>query len=72
MGIIVGTNPNQAASASAASDPYRQRTKQDIKNECAGIAARQTANAIRIQKQKASKKKKNLIIIIRRFRDRLP
>ncbi len=60
MGIRVGTNSNQAASASAASDPYRQRTKQDIKNECASIAARQTANAIRIQKQKASQKKKKL------------
>lgn len=48
MGIRVGTNPNQAASAPAATDPYKQRTKQDIKNECAGIAAKQTANAIRI------------------------
>lgn len=54
MGIKIGTNP------AAASDPYRQRTRQDIKNECAGIAARQTANAIRIQKQKASQKKKKL------------
>lgn len=60
MGIKVGTNPNQAGAASASSDPYKQRTKQDIKNECAGIAARQTANAIRIQKQKASQKKKKL------------
>lgn len=54
MGIKVGTNPT------VASDPYRQRTRQDIKNECAGIAARQTADAIRIQKQKASQKKKKL------------
>lgn len=54
MGIEIGTNP------AVASDPFKQRTRQDIKNECAGIAARQTANAIRIQKQKASKKKKKL------------
>lgn len=54
MGIEIGTNPT------VASDPFKQRTRQDIKNECAGIAARQTANAIRIQKQKASKKKKKL------------
>lgn len=60
MGIKVGTNPGQSAVSSAASDPYKQRTKQDIKNECAGIAARQTANAIRIQKKKASQKKKKL------------
>ncbi len=52
MGIEIGTT--------AASDPYRQRTKQDIKNECAGIAARQTAAAIRIQKSKAKQKKKKL------------
>ena len=60
MGIKVGTNPNQTAPVSTTSDPFKQRTKQDIKNECAGIAARQTANAIRIQKQKASQKKKKL------------
>lgn len=54
MGMKVGTNPT------AASDPFKERTKQDIKNECAGIAARQTANAIRIQKNKASQKKKKL------------
>ncbi len=60
MGIKVGTNPNQTAPVSAASDPFKQRTKQDIKNECASIAARQTANAIRIQKQKANQKKKKL------------
>lgn len=54
MGMKVGTNPT------AASDSFKQRTKQDIKNECAGIAARQTANAIRIQKKKASQKKKKL------------
>lgn len=54
MGIKVGTNP------AAASDPYQRRTRQDIKNECAGIAARQTANAIRIQKSKANQKKKKL------------
>lgn len=54
MGMEIGTNP------AAASDPYKHRTKQDIKNECAGIAARQTANAIRIQKNKANQKKKKL------------
>lgn len=54
MGMEIGTNP------SASSDPYQQRTKQDIKNECAGIAARQTANAIRIQKNQAKQKKKKL------------
>ncbi|MDE5718458.1 MAG: hypothetical protein K2I53_12745 [Lachnospiraceae bacterium] len=60
MGIKVGTNPNPGQTASAASEPIKQRTKQDIKNECAGIAARQTANAIRIQKNKANQKKKKL------------
>lgn len=54
MGIKVGTNPT------ASPDPYQRRTKQDIKNECAGIAAKQTANAIRIQKNRASQKKKKL------------
>ncbi|MDE7358689.1 MAG: hypothetical protein K2N39_04525 [Lachnospiraceae bacterium] len=54
MGIEIGTNP------ASTSDPYKRRTKQDIKNECAGIAARQTANAIRIQKNKANQKKKKL------------
>lgn len=58
MSILVGTNPGQTAVST--SDPYKQRTAQDIKNECAGIAAKQTANAIRIQKQKASQKKKKL------------
>lgn len=53
MGMEIGTNM-------AASDPYTRRTKQDIKNECAGIAARQTANAIRIQKSSANQKKKKL------------
>ena len=53
MGMEIGTT--------TASDPYRQRTKQDIKNECAGIAARQTADAIRIQKAKAKQKKKKLM-----------
>lgn len=56
MSILVGTNPTAAST----SDPYKQRTAQDIKNECAGIAAKQTANAIRIQKRKASQKKKKL------------
>lgn len=60
MGIKIGTNPSQSAVSPVASDPYKQRTKQDIKNECAGIAARQTANAIRIQKNRASQKKKKL------------
>lgn len=58
MSILVGTNPSQTAVST--SDPYKQRTAQDIKNECAGIAAKQTANAIRIQKQKANQKKKKL------------
>lgn len=58
MSIKIGTNPNRAADA--ASDPYKRRTKQEIQNECAGIAARQTANAIRIQKNKAQQKKKKL------------
>lgn len=54
MGMEVGTTTGTAATA----DPYRQRTAQDIKNECAGIAAQKTAAAIRIQKSKSSKKKK--------------
>ncbi len=54
MGMEIGTSP------AATSDPYRQRTKQDIKNECAGIAAKKTAEAIRIQKNKAKQKKKKL------------
>ena len=58
MGILIGTNPSQTAAA--ASDPYKQRTAQDIKNECAGEAARQTAKAISIQKNKAKQKKKKL------------
>lgn len=60
MGIKVGTNPSPSQPAAVENEPFKQRTKQDIKNECAGIAARQTANAIRIQKQKASQKKKKL------------
>lgn len=54
MGMEVGT------STAGTSDPYRQRTRQDIKNECAGIAAKRTAEAIRIQKSKANQKKKKL------------
>lgn len=54
MGIKIGTNP------AAQADPYTRRTKQEIKNECAGIAAKETANAIRIQKNKARQKKKKL------------
>ena len=54
MGIKVGTNPT------ATSEPFKQRTQQDIKNECASIAARKTADAIRIQKKQASQKKKKL------------
>ncbi len=54
MGMEVGTTTGTAATA----DPYRQRTAQDIKNECAGIAAKKTAAAIRIQKSKSNKKKK--------------
>ncbi len=60
MGIKVGTNPSPGRTATVEPEPIKQRTQQDIKNECAGIAARQTANAIRIQKQKASQKKKKL------------
>lgn len=60
MGIKVGTNPSPGRTATVETEPIKQRTQQDIKNECAGIAARQTANAIRIQKQKASQKKKKL------------
>lgn len=60
MGIKVGTNPTPSQTASAAPEPFKQRTKQDIKNECAGIAAQQTANAIRIQKSQANQKKKKL------------
>lgn len=54
MGMEVGTTVGTAKTA----DPYKQRTAQDIKNECAGIAAKKTAAAIRIQKQKSNKKKK--------------
>ena len=54
MGMKVESNTGSAQ----ASDPYKQRTKQEIKNECAGIAARQTAKAIQIQKNKSKKKKK--------------
>lgn len=54
MGMKVESNTSSAQ----ASDPYKQRTKQEIKNECAGIAARQTAKAIQIQKNKSKKKKK--------------
>lgn len=49
MGMEVGTTT---------ADPYTQRTRQEIKNEYAGAAARKTANAIRIQKNKSNKKKK--------------
>lgn len=54
MGMEIGTTTGTAATK----DPYRQRTAQDIKNECAGIAAKKTATAIRIQKNKSNKKKK--------------
>lgn len=54
MGMEIGTN----VGTTAAADPYKQRTAQDIKNECAGIAAQKTATSIRIQKNKLSKKKK--------------
>lgn len=52
MGIEIGTNP------AAASDPYRQRNALEIKNECAGSAARALAKAIQKQKVKSKKKKK--------------
>ncbi|MCM1268051.1 MAG: hypothetical protein NC302_09110 [Bacteroidales bacterium] len=52
MGMEIGTNP------AAATDPYKQRTAQDIKNECAGTAAKALAKSIRIQKAKSTKKKK--------------
>ena len=53
MGMEVTTTP-----ASASTDPYTRRTKQDIKNECGSLAANKTMNAIRIQKSKSTKKKK--------------
>ncbi len=49
MGMEVGTST---------ADPYTRRTKQEIKNECAGVAAQSLAKAIRIQKSKSKKKKK--------------
>lgn len=55
MGMEIGTT---VGSKTAAADPYKQRTAQDIKNECAGVAARKTAAAIRVQKKKSAKKKK--------------
>ena len=51
MGMEVATAPTSA-------DPYTQRTKQDIKNECGSLAANKTMNAIRIQKTKSTKRKK--------------
>ena len=54
MGMEISTTTGTAATT----DPYKQRTAQDIKNECAGVAARKTAKAIQIQKNKSSKKKK--------------
>ncbi len=56
MGMEVGTKVGTTGTA----DPYKQRTSQDIKNECAGIAAKKTAEAIRIQKKKSAGKKKKL------------
>lgn len=58
MGIKVGTNPNSSQSQTAASDSYKQRTAQDIKNECAGSAAKSWAKAVQKQKAKSTKKKK--------------
>lgn len=52
MGMEVTTT------GTAGADPYTRRTQQDIKNECAGNAARDMAKAIRVQKNKAAKKKK--------------
>jgi len=52
MGMEVGTT------TASTSDPYRQRTAMDLKNECAGTAAKKTMTAIRIQKAKSNKKKK--------------
>lgn len=49
MGMEVGTT---------ASDPYKRMTKQEIKNECAGAAAKSMAKAIQVQKKKSNKKKK--------------
>ncbi len=54
MGMEVGTTTGTAATP----DPYRQRTAMDLKNECAGAAAKKTMTAIRIQKNKSNKKKK--------------
>lgn len=51
MGMEIGTNP-------AASDPYRRRTAQEIKNESVGSMAKAFSNAIKKQKSKSAKKKK--------------
>lgn len=58
MGIQIGTNPNQSAAVSEASDPYRRRSAQEIKNESVGSMARAFSNAIKKQKSKSAKKKK--------------
>ena len=54
MGMEISTNTGTTATT----DPYKQRTAQEIKNEYAGIAAQKTAKAIQIQKNKSAKKKK--------------
>lgn len=52
MGMEIGTNP------AAASDPYRRRSAQEIKNESVGSMAKAFSNAIKKQKSKSAKKKK--------------
>lgn len=54
MGMEVGTTTGTAATT----DPYKKRTAQEMKNECAGVAAKKTAAAFKIQQNKAAKKKK--------------
>lgn len=51
MGMEIGT---------VNADPYKRMTKQEIKNECAGEAAKAMAKAIRVQKSKSKNKKKKL------------
>lgn len=52
MGMEITTNPITSP------DPYKQRSALDLKNECAGSAAKALARAIRKQKAKSNKKKK--------------
>lgn len=54
MGMEVGTTTGTTTTT----DPYKKRSAQEMKNECAGIAAQKTAAAFKVQKSKAAKKKK--------------